>query len=73
MIRAEAEILVRIAGMARVSQSRQAVIPDPDSEYRHPGLDPNAVDLGRMPLIQNPCFRRGISLVIPAKAGIQVL
>jgi len=37
-----------------------------------PGSSPNAVDLSRMPLIQNPCFRRGLSLVIPAEAGIQV-
>ena len=45
-------------------------------ESRNPeldiGLSPNAVDLGRMPLIQKPCFRRGLSLVIPAEAGIQV-
>jgi hypothetical protein len=44
MIRAEAEIPVRFAGMARVSQSVQAVIRCPDSDYRHPGLDPNVVD-----------------------------
>src|SRR5271157_4704635 len=42
MIRAEAEILVRFAGMARVSQSGQAVIRGPDSEYRHPALDPGS-------------------------------
>ena len=38
-----------------------------------PGSSPNAVDLSRMPLIQNPCFRRGLSLVIPAEAGIPIV
>jgi hypothetical protein len=47
-----------------------------ESIRRNAGLDPgssaNAVDLGRMPLIQSLGFRRGQGLVIPAQAGIQV-
>jgi hypothetical protein len=37
---------------------------------RYPGLRSNAVDLSRMILIQNLCFRRGLGIVIPAEAGI---
>ncbi len=61
MIRAEAEILVRFAEMARVSQSEQVVILWPDSEYRHPGLDP-AVAPASLPATREQPARRPVLL-----------
>jgi hypothetical protein len=49
-----------------------SAVQRPRDNFLDPGSRPNAVDLSLMPLIQNPCFRRGLCLVIPAEAGIQV-
>jgi hypothetical protein len=61
MIRAEAEIIARFAGMAHVSKSEQVVIRWPDSKYRQPGLYP-AVAPAALPAIREQPSRRPVQL-----------